>query len=86
MSIHKIIEFDNFKLSYVIRSGDGSTLVLIPGSFSDANQWNEVIPTLGKNPNLILFEVRGHGKSWPQRVRGVISIGEWTHWKTSRDA
>ena len=131
-SIRKTIEFDNVKLSYVVRSGDGPTLILIPGSFSDANQWNEVIPVLGKDLNLILIEVRGHGKSWPppiggtieqlakdvmlvadneklgrfyvgghsiggmiskevgrswpQRVKGVISIEGWTHWQASRDA
>ncbi|MCK5457477.1 MAG: alpha/beta hydrolase, partial [Melioribacteraceae bacterium] len=95
-------------------------------------QWNEVIPVLGKDLNLILIEVRGHGKSWPppidgtieqlakdvilvadneklghfyvgghsiggmiskevgrswpQRVKGVISIEGWTHWQASRDA
>ncbi len=130
--IHKMIEFDNIKLSYLVRPGNGPTLILIPGSFSDANQWNEVIPVLGKDLNLILIEVRGHGKSWPppidgtieqlakdvilvadneklehfyvgghsiggmiskevgrswpQRVKGVISIEGWTHWQASRDA
>ena len=131
-SIRKTIEFDNVKLSYVVRSGNGPTLILIPGSFSDANQWNEVIPVLGKDLNVILIEVRGHGKSWPppidgtieqlakdvmlvadneklghfyvgghsiggmiskevgrswpRRVKGVISIEGWTHWQASRDA
>jgi len=71
-SIRKTIEFDNVKLSYVVRSGDGPTLILIPGSFSDANQWNEVIPVLGKDLNLILIEIRGHGKSWPPPIDGTI--------------
>lgn len=130
--VHKMIEFDNIKLSYLVRPGSGPTLILIPGSFSDATQWNEVIPVLEKNLNMILIEVRGHGeswpppidgtieqlakdvmrvadnekldrfyvgghsiggmiskevgRSWPQRVYGVISIEGWTHWQASRDA
>ena len=70
--VRKMIEFDDVKLSYVVRPGDGPTLILIPGSFSDVNQWNEVIPVLGKNMNLILIEVRGHGKSWPPPINGTI--------------
>lgn len=36
------------------------------------NQWNEIIPILGKDLNLILVEVRGHGKSWPPPLNGTI--------------
>ncbi len=132
LSVRKMIEINDVKLSYVVRPGDGPTLILIPGSFSDVNQWNEVVPFLGKNLKLILIEVRGHGKSWPppidgtieqlakdvmvvadneepgrfyigghsiggmiskevgrswpQRIKGIISIEGWTHWRASRDA
>ncbi len=130
--LRKMIEFENIKLSYLVRPGNGPTLILIPGSFSDANQWNEAVTVLERELNLILIEVRGHGKSWPppidgtieqlakdvmlvadnekmeyfyvgghsiggmiskeigrswpQRVKGVISIEGWTHWQASRDA
>ena len=130
--IRKTIKLEDAILSYVVRPGDGPTLILIPGSFLDVNQWNEVVPVLGANLNLILIEVRGHGqswpppkdgtieqlakdvmavvdneklekfyvgghsiggmiskevgRSWPQRVKGVISIEGWTHWTASREA
>ena len=130
--VQKIIELDDLKLSYKTRQGDRPALILIPGSFSDASQWSEVIPSLGKDLNLILIEVRGHGKSWPppidgtieqlardvmvvadneklesfyvgghsiggmiakevgrswpHRIKGVISIEGWTHWRASKDA
>jgi len=74
LSVRKMIKIDDVKLSYVVRPGDGPSLILIPGSFSDANQWNEVIPGLGKNLNLILIEVRGHGKSWPPPKDGTIEL------------
>jgi pimeloyl-ACP methyl ester carboxylesterase len=68
----KMIDHEDVRLSYVVRPGDGPTLLLIPGSFSDVSQWETIFPRLGKNLNLILTEVRGHGKSWPPPVNGSI--------------
>ena len=72
LMVRKMIELEDGKLSYFVRPRDGPTLILIPGSFSDAHQWNEVVPTLTENLNLILIEVRGHGQSWPPPVNGSI--------------
>lgn len=68
----KFYKNNKLRLSYIIRPGDGPTLVLIPGSFSDASQWEDVLPFLDNNLNLLLIEVRGHGKSWPPLVNGTI--------------
>ncbi len=72
LMVRKMIELEDGKLSYFVRPRDGPTLILIPGSFSDARQWNEVVPRLTENLNLILIEVRGHGQSWPPPVNGSI--------------
>ncbi len=128
----KMIDYGDVRLSYVVRPGDGPMLLLIPGSFSDVSQWEMIVPRLGKDLNLILTEVQGHGKSWPppvngsieelaedvmivadnekldrfyvgghsiggmiakevgrrwpERIKGVISIEGWTHWRVSREA
>jgi pimeloyl-ACP methyl ester carboxylesterase len=67
-----MVEQGEVRLSYVIRPGSGPTLVLIPGSFSDVSQWETMIPLLNNDLNLVLVEVRGHGKSWPPPVNGTI--------------
>ncbi len=72
--VRKIVEQREVRLSYVVRPGEGPTLVLIPGSFSDVSQWETIVPLLDKDINLILVEVRGHGKSWPPPVDGTIEL------------
>ena len=73
-TIRKTIEQDNIRLSYVVRPGEGPTLILIPGSFSGVHQWDEVMAGLDKDLNLILVEVRGHGQSWPPAENGSIEL------------
>ena len=70
--MRKAIEVDGTRLSYVERPGGGPVLVLIPGSFNDVRQWDEVVDALPTEWRLILFEVRGHGQSWPPPANGSI--------------
>lgn len=65
MQLRRTINFDDVKLSYVDRPGDGPVLVLIPGSFEDVHQWDATATSLPADWRLILIEVRGHGQSWP---------------------
>ncbi len=59
-------------LSYLFRRGRGPTLVLIPGSYSSAAQWDYVVPLLASDLALVLVELRGHGESWPPPRDGSI--------------
>ena len=70
--MRKAIAAGAARLSYVDRPGAGPVLVLIPGSFSDVHQWDEVVDGLSADLRLILVEVRGHGRSWPPPVDGTI--------------
>ncbi|HOL77176.1 MAG TPA: alpha/beta hydrolase [Candidatus Hydrogenedentes bacterium] len=63
---------DEGKISYLRRIGDGPTVVLIPGSFSDAEQWMDVVSLLPKTMPLVLAELCGHGGSWPPPANGSI--------------
>ena len=60
------------QISYLHRESPGPWLILIPGSFSDASQWVNVIKNLNKNISLVLVELRGHGESWPPPVNGSV--------------
>ena len=70
--MRKTIESDGARLSYVDRPSDGPVLVLVPGSFSDVHQWDELVNALPMELRLILVEVRGHGQSWPPPMDGTI--------------
>ena len=66
------VPLDRGQLSFVLRPGPGPRLVLIPGSFNDSRQWNEVTSGLGCDLELVLVELRGHGQSWPPPMDGSI--------------
>ncbi len=59
-------------ISYQVRRGTGPPLILIPGSFNDNRQWDEVIARLDPDVTLVLIELRGHGQSWPPPAAGSI--------------
>ena len=63
---------DEGRVSYLHRAGTGPALLLIPGSFSDASQWDAVVARLPSSLNLVLVELRGHGGSWPPPRNGSI--------------
>jgi pimeloyl-ACP methyl ester carboxylesterase len=67
------IELDKARISYLYSESSGPWLILIPGSFSDASQWVNVIKNLNKNISLVLVELRGHGESWPPPVNGSVA-------------
>ena len=66
------VVLDGARLSYLHRNAGGVVLVLIPGSFSDSEQWIDVVPELDAGLSLILVELRGHGGSWPPPKNGSI--------------
>ena len=47
-------------------------MILIPGSFNDNRQWDDVVPRLDSDIQLMLVELRGHGQSWPPPGNGSI--------------
>lgn len=66
------IQTDEGHISYQVRRGAGPPLILIPGSFNDNRQWDEVVAGLDPNLTLVLVELRGHGQSWPPPANGSI--------------
>jgi pimeloyl-ACP methyl ester carboxylesterase len=68
------IQTDEGRVSYQVRRAQGPALVLIPGSFNDNHQWDEVIARLDPALTLILIELRGHGESWPPPANGSIEL------------
>lgn len=71
-------EIEEGILSYLVRAGKEPPLILIPGSFSDSSQWDDVIPALSPNLMLVLVELRGHGKSRPPPLPIYSSIEQFT--------
>ena len=63
--VRKQIALETGHLSCVVRRGMGPVLVLIPGSFSDVWQWDDVIACLAAELTVVVIELRGHGQSWP---------------------
>lgn len=70
--VEHIIEFDGGQLCCVQRVGEGPTLMLIPGTFSDSRAFAWMVPHLDPSFNLLLVENRGLGRSWPPPENGSI--------------
>ncbi len=127
-----VIPIEGGHLCCAHRPGNGPTLILIPGTFSDSRVFAKLAPLLDEDLNLIIIENRGLGKSWPppengsieqcardallladhlgansfyigghslggmislevgrqapDKVRGIISLEGWTHWRAAKDA
>ncbi len=62
------------RLSYYFNEMDKvfPYIMLLPGSFAPAQQYQEMISFLPDTLNVIVMEYRGHGKSWPPFKRGSI--------------
>lgn len=66
------------------RPGPGPTLVLIPGTFSDSRNFAWTVPHIDPAFDLVLFENRGLGNSWPpptdpsieQCARDVVTLAD----------
>jgi len=70
--IRRTIEIPDARLSCLVRPGNGTPLVFIPGSFYDSSQWTEVIRNFDLPLPIVLIELRGHGGSWPPPQNGSI--------------
>ncbi len=68
----RMVDVEGGRLCCAHRPGDGPTLLLIPGTFSDSRVYAKMIPHLDKDLNLLILENRGLGKSWPPPENGSI--------------
>ena len=59
-------------MSCLHRHGPGPAVALIPGSYSAASQWDDVVARLDPDWTVTLIELRGHGDSWPPPSNGSI--------------
>ena len=58
---------NRIRLFYEIQ-GQGDTLILIPGGFTDRRIWNEQLDELSRNFTVIRYDLRGFGRSdFPSR-------------------
>jgi len=60
------------ELSCFQRPGEGATLLLIPGTFSDSRIFALTVRHLNPKLNLIIIENRGLGGSWPPPEKSSI--------------
>jgi pimeloyl-ACP methyl ester carboxylesterase len=71
--VRKQISTGEGHVSYEVRPGGGGPgLILIPGSFHDNREWDQIVARLDSNLPLLLLELRGHGQSWPPPANGSI--------------
>ncbi len=66
------IESDEGHLVYLQCQRSGPSLFLIPGSFGDCLVFDQVVPNLPEDFNMVIGEIRGHGGSWPPPAKGSI--------------
>jgi pimeloyl-ACP methyl ester carboxylesterase len=59
-------------LAFYIRPGTGPTLVLIPGSWGDQHVYDDALVELNDSLQIVIVELRGHGRSWPPTLNGSI--------------
>ncbi|RYG38512.1 alpha/beta hydrolase [bacterium] len=55
-------QVNGLKMYYEIH-GTGKPLVLLHGSFGTADGWSTILPTLEKERQMIVVELRGHGRT-----------------------
>ena len=68
---------DGGKLAYDHWPNEGPALMLVPGSWSTASQYDAVRRYLDDRVNLVVVELPGHGRSWPPVLEGSIqSFGQ----------
>ena len=52
----RIVSVEGGQLCCAYRPGDGPTLLLIPGTFSDSRAFAKLVPHLGADLNLLILE------------------------------
>lgn len=67
-----LIPVEKGQLSCYRRPGTGPTLLLIPGTFSDARNYVATVRALDPSYELLILEHRGIGGSWPPPVTASI--------------
>lgn len=70
--VQRMMPIDDGRISYLERKGRSPALVLIPGSFAGAGDYDGVIASLDPSRHIVIVEVRGHGQSWPPPGNGSI--------------
>ncbi len=55
-------QFKNIEIHYT-SSGAGNTVVLLHGFLENLSMWNQIIPQLSKNYQIINIDLLGHGKT-----------------------
>ena len=68
----EITRTDGGKLAYYHWPGEGPSLLLIPGSWSDYRQFDKLRSYLSPSLDLVIVELPGHGQSWPPIRSGSI--------------
>lgn len=68
-----LLTSDAVQLYYELH-GTGPPLVLIHGGLVDSRSWSGLIPTLGSRHKLVLYDVRGYGRSDKPEQRDAYSI------------
>ena len=68
----EVLRTDQGKLAYYHWPAEGPSLLLIPGSWDDHRQFDEIRLLLDPQINLVIVELPGHGHSWPPAREGSI--------------
>ena len=61
------------RLSYIVRDGEGPTLILVHGFGGAASNWDALVPRLDPGRRLLVPDLPGHGRSAP--LPAVASLG-----------
>jgi pimeloyl-ACP methyl ester carboxylesterase len=65
---------DGTTIAYYVRPSRGQTLVLIPGSWGDYRVFDGLVAGLSKDLQIVVVELRGHGRSGPPTLNGSIEM------------
>ena len=57
-----LLEYKNININYTI-SGNGRALVLLHGFLENIDMWNDFIPQLSKDHQVVCIDLLGHGKT-----------------------
>ena len=72
-------EIDGYQIHYV-DVGQGTPVLLIPGSFSTYRIWNPILPRLSEKHHLLALDYLGTGDSDKARSGFHYTIGEQSDW------
>jgi 3-oxoadipate enol-lactonase len=67
------IKANGISMNYEIK-GEGEPLILIHGAGDNLNMWYHQIPVFSKSYNVIIYDVRGHGKTESPKTEYTILL------------